>query len=56
VGDADALALRIGELWNNRPLADQLADAGHTFALRNCSEDSIKSHLRKVLLDYGLPA
>jgi glycosyltransferase involved in cell wall biosynthesis len=56
VGDADALAQRIGELWNNRRLADELADAGHAFALRNCSEDSIKSHLKKVLLDYGLPA
>ncbi len=56
VGDADALAQRIGELWSNRRLACELADAGHAFALRNCSEDSIKSHLRKILRDYGLPA
>jgi glycosyltransferase involved in cell wall biosynthesis len=55
VGDADALAQRIGELWNNRRLVNELADAGHAFALRSCSEDSIKIHLRKVLLDYGLP-
>jgi glycosyltransferase involved in cell wall biosynthesis len=56
VGDVDALALRIGELWNDRQRTGQFGDAGHALALAHCSEDSIKSHLKKVLLDYGLPA
>jgi glycosyltransferase involved in cell wall biosynthesis len=56
VGDVDALALRIRELWDDPRRSRQLGEAGHSFATRNCSENSIINHLKKVLLDYGLPA
>ena len=55
VGDADALALRIRELWGDPQRASQMGAAGHAFAVAHCSEDSIISHLKMVLLDYGLP-
>jgi glycosyltransferase involved in cell wall biosynthesis len=55
VGDADALAQRIRDLWNDPQRADQLGAAGLAFARANCSEQRIIDHLRRVLQEYGLP-
>ncbi|MGA7496477.1 MAG: glycosyltransferase family 4 protein [Isosphaeraceae bacterium] len=55
VGDADALAQRIRDLWNDPQRADQLGAAGLAFARANCSEQQIIDHLRRVLQEYGLP-
>jgi hypothetical protein len=32
-----------------------MAAAGQGFAAVNCSEEPIVNHLRRVLLDFGLP-
>jgi glycosyltransferase involved in cell wall biosynthesis len=56
VSDVDALACRIGELWHDPQRACQLGEAGHMFAVANCSEASIINHLRKILQDFDLPA
>jgi glycosyltransferase involved in cell wall biosynthesis len=55
-GDPETLAERIRELWNNPQRADQLGAAGLAFAQANCSEQQIIDHLKKVLMEYGLPA
>jgi glycosyltransferase involved in cell wall biosynthesis len=55
VGDVDALASRIRELWEDPRRSRQLGEAGNAFAIANCSESSIINHLKKVLLGYGLP-
>ena len=55
VGDVDTLAMRIRELWNAPARAEQMGVAGCDFATRNCSEEQTLDHLRRVLLDFGLP-
>jgi glycosyltransferase involved in cell wall biosynthesis len=55
VGDATALASRIRELWNDPGRCERMAAAGQGFAAVNCSEEPIVNHLRRVLLDFGLP-
>ena len=55
VGDADVLSRRISELWNDPALCRRLGEVGYAFAVTNCSESSVIAHLRKVLLEYGLP-
>ena len=55
VGDVDALATRIRELWADPARADQLGAAGLAFAKAKCSEQPIIDHLRLVLASYGLP-
>ncbi len=56
VGDVDALVGRIRELWNDPERCRRLGAAGYSFATTHCSEESVMAHLRKVLLDFGLPA
>ena len=55
VGDPTALAARIRELWNDPGRSERMGDAGQSFAAVNCSEEHVVSHLRRVLLDFGLP-
>jgi glycosyltransferase involved in cell wall biosynthesis len=55
-GDADGLAGRIRELWNDPARARRMGEAGYAFAMAQCTEEPIINHLRKVLTDYGLPA
>jgi hypothetical protein len=55
VGDATALASRIRELWNDPARCERMAAAGQAFAAVNCSEEQVVNHLRRVLLDFGLP-
>jgi len=55
VGDATALASRIRELWNDPARCERMATAGQAFAAVNCSEEQVVDHLRRVLLDFGLP-
>jgi glycosyltransferase involved in cell wall biosynthesis len=56
VGDVDALARQISELWSDPQRASQLGEAGHRFAVANCSEASIIKHLRQILQEFDLPA
>jgi len=54
-GDADALTVRIRELWTDPQRAEHLGAAGLAFARANCSEQQIINHLKLVLVGYGLP-
>ncbi len=54
-GDPDAMAKQIHDLWNDTRRADQLGAAGFAFARANCTEKHIIDHLKKVLMEYGLP-
>ena len=56
VGDVSALASCIRELWNDPARAERMGAAGLEFAAANCTETHVVAHLRKVLLDFGLPA
>jgi glycosyltransferase involved in cell wall biosynthesis len=54
-GDPGAMAQQIHELWSDPGRADQLGAAGLAFARANCTEQQIIDHLKKVLMEYGLP-
>jgi glycosyltransferase involved in cell wall biosynthesis len=55
VGDIDALAGRIRELWDDPERANRLGAAGSAFATANCSEAQLLSRLRRTLGEFGLP-
>jgi glycosyltransferase involved in cell wall biosynthesis len=56
VGDIDAWAAGIRELWNAPMRCDRLGSDGFGFAHAHCSEARMVEHLSRVLLAYGLPA
>lgn len=53
-GDAEELAARIGEMWNDPAMSRRLGDAGLKFAHAHCREENVLGHFKRIMAELGI--